>query len=88
MARKWECYSCGSWRSDTPFPERKATHQPRLCCTCFVEWPRELERQDRCHERRNDAMRTVVSRKKYRANLRVRSMQPQLDLVDAIMARP
>lgn len=76
------CYSCG----DPAVVERR--DRKWLCVECLVEWPRELERIDRCYEHRRNPFRVVMTRASYRARARVRAMRPQLDLVDPVVARP
>jgi hypothetical protein len=59
--RKGSCYSCGVLHKDEAFPPRKRG-ELLLCASCKVEWPRELERIDRCLEHRRDPYRQVTTR--------------------------
>jgi|HubBroStandDraft_1064217.scaffolds.fasta_scaffold09768_6 hypothetical protein len=82
--RTWgnPCHDCGSRQGETPFPRgRRRVGEPRLCVDCMVERARVAAR---------GALPAMVSqtRASYRAALRHRQQQDQLDLVDAIQPGP
>jgi hypothetical protein len=87
MTMSGECYSCGVLRKPGEvFPDRRRG-APLLCADCVTEWPRELERIERCWEHRNDPRRRVMTRASSRARLRVRLASAQTDLVDLLVPR-
>lgn len=89
MSSQRSCYSCGSQPSETSFPAGRRLRGARLLCSdCLVEWPRELDRRDRCYERLTDPWRVPVTRASYRARLRSRQSKPQGDLIDLVLPVP
>lgn len=78
--RRRECWSCATRDEPLKFAQYPARHL--VCQACWNE--ATLKRLPSLE----DARRTVITRAKYRAQLRVRQQSAQGDLVDAVVPCP
>lgn len=97
----FECHSCAARPDEARFPPTFKRGKPRLCLDCIGSAGREQEMRERLFVRlaqkasrrrkRNPEWRTatvVVRRTQYRARLRRREQDPQLDMIDILLVKP